>query len=146
MRAGRGGRDQSPREQTQGPRGTALGWARTRRRDQEGSLFARQFAACSGARLFAERGLQVAEHEAALGPVDGGPTHANADRDLIVAGPCVGGQQNLRSLELAHRVLASAQKRPEFVALGLAELDPIAYIHPCLLLVRGTDEQLNRMA
>ena len=41
---------------------------------------------------------------------------------------------------------ASAQKRREFGALGLAELDPITYIHPCLLLVRGTDKQLNRMA
>ena len=30
--------------------------------------------------------------------------------------------------------------------LGLAELDPIAYIDPRLLLVRGTDEQLNWMA
>jgi DNA-binding MarR family transcriptional regulator len=42
-------------------------------------------------------------------------------------------------------VLAAAQKRFEFVALGLAQFDPIAYIHPCLLH-RGTDEQLNRMA
>jgi LexA DNA binding domain len=42
-------------------------------------------------------------------------------------------------------VLAAAQKRFEFAALGLAEFDPIAYIHPCLL-DRGTDEQLNRMA
>ena len=41
---------------------------------------------------------------------------------------------------------ASAQKRREFGALGLAELDPITYIHPYLLLVRGTDKQLNRMA
>jgi hypothetical protein len=31
-------------------------------------------------------------------------------------------------------------------ALGLAQFDPIAYIHPYLLLVGGTDEQLNRMA
>ena len=43
-------------------------------------------------------------------------------------------------------MLAAAQERRQLVALGLAELDPIAYIHPCLLLVRGTDEQLNRMA
>ncbi len=43
-------------------------------------------------------------------------------------------------------MLASAQKRRELGALGLAEFDPIAYIHPCLLLVRGTHEQLNRMA
>src|SRR5258707_11517975 len=42
-------------------------------------------------------------------------------------------------------MLAAAQKRFEFVALGLAQFDPIAYIHPCLLH-RGTDEQLNRMA
>src|SRR5271154_5490341 len=33
-----------------------------------------------------------------------------------------------------------------FAALGLAQFDPIAYIHPCLLLDRGMDEQLNRMA
>ena len=44
------------------------------------------------------------------------------------------------------RTPASAQKRREFGALGLAELDPITYIHPYLLLVRGTDKQLNRMA
>jgi DNA-binding MarR family transcriptional regulator len=30
--------------------------------------------------------------------------------------------------------------------LSLAEFNPIAYVHLCLLLVRGTDEQLNRMA
>src|SRR5205085_7056408 len=59
--------------------------------------------------------------------------------------PSVGGQQDLRSLKLTRCVLASTEKSLELVALGLAELDPIAYIHPCLLL-RGTDEQLNRMA
>src|SRR5439155_5120205 len=30
--------------------------------------------------------------------------------------------------------------------LGLAEFDLITYIHLCLLVVRGTDQQLNRMA
>ena len=40
---------------------------------------------------------------------------------------------------------AAAQKRFEFVALGLAQFNPIAYIHLCLLH-RGTNEQLNRMA
>ena len=99
----------------------------------------------SWTRLFAERRRQVAEHEALLGPVDSRATNANAGRDIIVAGPRVGSQQNLRPLELAHRMLASAQKRAELGALGLAEFDPIAYIHPCLL-VRGTHEQLNRMA
>src|SRR5258708_23153579 len=41
---------------------------------------------------------------------------------------------------------ATAQKRREFGPLGLAEFNPIAYVHPCVLLVRGTHEQLNRMA
>src|SRR5258708_36846934 len=41
---------------------------------------------------------------------------------------------------------AAAQKRREFGPLGLAEFNPIAYIHPCLLVIRGTDKQLNRMA
>jgi hypothetical protein len=43
-------------------------------------------------------------------------------------------------------VLAPAQKRREFGTLGLAQFDPVAYIHPYLLLVGGRDEQLNRMA
>ena len=68
----------------------------------------------AGARLFAERRLQVAEHEAALGPVDGRAADADAARDLLVAGAGVGRQQNLRPLELARRMLAAAQKRREF--------------------------------
>jgi len=71
---------------------------------------------------------------------------AHTGCNIIVADPRVCGQQNLRPLELARRLLAAAQKRREFAAFGLAQFDPIAYIHPCLLLVRGTDEQLNRMA
>jgi hypothetical protein len=43
-------------------------------------------------------------------------------------------------------MLAAAQKSLELLALGWAELDPIAYIHPCLLLVGGADGQLNRLA
>src|SRR6476620_11935953 len=42
-------------------------------------------------------------------------------------------------------MLAAAKQRLEFGALDLAEFDPIAYIHACLL-ERGTHEQLNRMA
>ena len=34
----------------------------------------------------------------------------------------------------------------EFLALHLAELDSIAYIHPCLLAAGGLNGQLNRMA
>src|ERR1700722_11632140 len=48
---------------------------------------------------------------------------------LFVAGPGIGGQQNLRSLEPARRMLAAAEQRPQCGALDLAEVDPIAYIH-----------------
>src|ERR1700758_3026588 len=67
--------------------------------------------------------------EASLGPVHGRAAHADAPCDLLVAGPGIGGQQNLRPLELAGRVLAAAEQRPQFGALNLAEFDPIAYIH-----------------
>jgi hypothetical protein len=40
---------------------------------------------------------------------------------IVIASPRVGGQQNLRSLELARGVLASAHNRGEFGALGLAQ-------------------------
>jgi hypothetical protein len=43
-------------------------------------------------------------------------------------------------------MLASAQKRRQFAAFGLPEFDQIAYLPLCLLVARGTDEQLNRMA
>ncbi|MGB8897799.1 MAG: hypothetical protein WCC90_00440 [Methylocella sp.] len=44
--------------------------------------------------------------------------------------------------------VAAAQERREFAALGLAEFDAVAYIHLCLLAVRGTrcyDEQASRL-
>src|SRR6185437_17118033 len=85
---------------------------------------------------FAERRRQVAEHEALLGPVNSRAADAHTGRDIIVAGSGVGGQQDLRSLELAHRMLAATQKRHEFGVLSLAEFDPITYIHPCLLRAR----------
>jgi LexA DNA binding domain len=48
--------------------------------------------------------------------------------------------------EPARRVPAAAQETLEFIAFGLAEFDPITYVHPCPLLAGGTDEQLNRIA
>ena len=138
--------DQFTRQQFERPTGAAGRWLGTGRRDQQRLLFTRELAACSGARLFAERFLQVAEHEALLGSVDGRAASAHAPLDIVVAGAGIGGQQNLRPFELACRVLAPAQKPREFGAFGLAQFDSIAYIHPYLLLVGGTDEQLNRMA
>jgi hypothetical protein len=77
---------------------------------------------------------QVAEHEALFSPVDRRAADAHAPGDLFIAGACVGGQQNLRSLEFARGVFAATQKRCEFGAFGLAQFDPVAYIHPCRLV------------
>src|ERR1700719_4725222 len=137
--------DQFIRQQLQGPTGATLRWVGTGGRNQQGFLFARELAGRAGTRLFAQRLFQIAHQEAALGPVHGRPAHADADRDVLVAGARVGSQQNLRALELARRMLAAAQERREFAALGLAEFDAVAYIHLCLLAVRGTNERLNRM-
>jgi hypothetical protein len=54
--------------------------------------------------------------------------NAAADNLFLVTGARVGSQQNLRALELARRMLAAAQERREFAALGLAEFDAVAYI------------------
>jgi len=58
--------------------------------------------------------------------VDGQAAHPNAGCDRFVTRSGVGRQQNLRTLELAYRVLTSAQQRLEFITLSLAEFDPIA--------------------
>src|SRR5262245_46704634 len=124
--------DQLIGQQFQRPAGATLGRVRTGRRDQQGLLLAGELAVRSRARLFTERRLQIANHEAALGPIDGRAADLDAPRDLLVADAGIRSQQNLRTLELARRVPAAAEERPELIAFRLAELDPIAYIHPCL--------------
>src|SRR5260370_17144482 len=49
--------------------------------------FAGKLAVSSRARLFTERRLQVAEHEASLGAVHGGPADANVGRDILSRWP-----------------------------------------------------------
>jgi hypothetical protein len=94
-------------------------------------------------RLFAERGLQITFDEAPLGSVHGRPADRDADRDILVACPRVGGQQDLRSLELAGGVLAAAQQGGELITLFLVQLDPVTYIHRGPLLVRA--QQMNHI-
>jgi len=138
--------DQLAGQQLERPTSATSGRVRTGRRHQQSGLFARELAVRSRARLFTERRLQVAEHKAALGPIDGGAAHPDRPCNRLVAGPGIGCEQNLRPLELACGALAAAQKCRELGTLGLAELNPISYIHQCLLIDRGTDEQLNRVA
>src|SRR5690606_18982921 len=96
-----------------------------------------ELAGRSGARLFTERPLQVAFHKTALGPVHRGAAHSDGGGHVLITGASIRGQQNLRALELARRVLASPQERREFAALGLVEFPPVTYIHRCLLMVEA---------
>ncbi len=82
-----------------------------------------------------------------LGPVHGRAAHADPPCNLLVAGPGMRGQQNMRSFELARRVLAAAEQRPQCGALDLAEVDPIAYIHgvpPCSRRASTTESDGRR--
>ena len=103
-------------------------------RHQQGLLLAGQLALSARTRLLAQGPLQIAFHEAALGPADGGEADTHGPDNLLVAAASIGRQQNLRPLKLAGGVLAAAEHRRQFVALGLAQFDPITYIHalpPC---------------
>ena len=107
----RGEPDHRVRQQLQRPAGAARRRARAGGRHQQRFLLAGELASRPGARLLAQRQLQVAFHEAPLGPVDRRAADADARRDVLVADPRIRGQQDLRPLEPARRVLAPAQQR-----------------------------------
>src|SRR6202165_1859418 len=94
-------------------------------------------------RLLAQRPFQIAFHETPLGPVHGGTAHRHRARNLFIAAAGIGRQQDLGALELTGGSFALAQHRGEFKAFGLAQFDPITYIHPDLLLAGGPDESTN---
>jgi hypothetical protein len=116
--------DEFIRQQLPGPAGATLRRVRTGGGDEQSFFLARELAVGSRARLLAERRLKVAEHETALGPVHGRPANADTGGDRLVTGAGIGGVQNLRPLELARLLPATAQKRPEFGALGMAKAPP----------------------
>src|SRR5262249_11580295 len=49
--------------------------------------------------------------------------------------------RDLRPLQLARRVLATAQQRGQRLALALVQLDPVTYIHRCPPAVEGTTDE-----
>jgi len=101
---------------------------------QQRLLLAGQFALGARTRLLAQGPLQIAFHQAALGPANGGKADPDGPDNLRVATTGISRQQNLRPLQLAGGVLAAAEHRRQFVPLGLAQFDPITYIHdspPC---------------
>src|SRR5580704_4147986 len=79
---------------------------------------------------------------APLGPVHGGTAHRHRARNLFVAAAGIGRQQYLGALQLTGGSFAFAQHRGQFTAFGLAQFDPITYIH-LDLLVGGPDESTN---
>jgi len=121
-------------QQVQRPAGAALWRVGAGRRHQQGFLLARQLAFGPGARFLAQGTLQIAFHEASLGSIDGRAAHRHDPSDLLVAGAGIGGQQDLGSFELARGMLAAIQQPIQLIALGLAQLDPVTYVHHCLLV------------
>jgi hypothetical protein len=73
--------------------------------------------------------VEIALHEAALGPVDGRAAHAEALGHGLVRHPGIGREQDLSSLERAGCMPATVEQGLEFGALGVAQVDPVAYGH-----------------
>ena len=100
---------------------------------QQRLFLAAQLALGARPRLLAQRRLQVAQHEAPLGPIHCRAAHSDRAGDLLVTHSRIGRQQDLRPLELARRMFAAAQQSLKFAAFFLAQLDPVPYIHSDLL-------------
>jgi hypothetical protein len=129
-------------QKLQRPAGATLGRVCASRCHQQGFLLAGELALRPRTRLLAQRPLQIAFHQAPLGPVHGGTAHRHRARDLFIAAAGIGRQQDLGALEFAGGSFAFAQHRSELIAFGLAQFDPITYIH-LDLLVGGPDESTN---
>jgi hypothetical protein len=99
------------------------------RRHQQRLLLAAQLARHTGPWLLAQRRLQVAQHEAPLGARHRRAADADAADNLLVAGSRIDGQQDLRPLQLAHRMRAATEQGLQLIAFLLAQLDPVPYIH-----------------
>jgi hypothetical protein len=121
--------DQGIGQKLQGPPGASLRRIGTRQRHQLRLLLAAQFASSPRTRLFTESGLQADLHKALLGAVDGRTAGLHRCGDSLVGDAGVGGQQDLHPLEPPHRQFTSAHEGAEFVSFGLAEVDPIPYVH-----------------
>src|SRR3954447_24189193 len=105
------------------------------------SLMAGKLAGSSGTGLLGQGLVEIAFHEAALGPVDGRSADAQALGDGIVRHSGIGSEQDLGALELAGCMPAAAQQGLELTALGFVQLDPVAYVHRASPL---REAQMNR--
>src|SRR5271156_4360627 len=137
-----GERDHGIGQQSQRPAGATLGRAGAGRCHQQGFLLAGELALRSRTRFLAQRQFQIAFHKTPLGPVYGRAADGYGAGNFLVAAAVIGRQQYLGPLELAGGPFSLAQHRSEFRAFGLAQFDPITYIH-LDLLVGSPDESTN---
>src|SRR6516225_9216774 len=118
--------DHGAGQQLQRPAGASCRRARTGGGDEESLLVGGQLAIGAGARLLAQGGFEIAFNEVALGPVDSRTADSDSCGNVVVAEAAVGSEQDLGSFELAGGVLAAADERSEFGALGFSQLDVVA--------------------
>jgi hypothetical protein len=114
-------------------------------RHQQRRILAGQLTRRPWVRFLTERQFQIAFHEASFGSVNRGATNRTTGRDRFVADSGVGGEQDLRPLEFARRMLPAAQQRYELGAFRLAQFTR----YPCgniwFDIDGATGELLNRL-
>ena len=133
--------DHLTRQQFQCPAGAPLRRLGAGGCHQKSLFLAAELALRSRTRLLAQGAFDITLHEAPLGPIDGRASYHDGASNLLIATAGIGGQQDLGSLEPAGGMLAAAQHRSELIALGLAQLHPLTYIHLGLLV--GSPDELT---
>src|ERR1700733_6422751 len=131
-------------QQFQRPALASCGWGRTRGGYQQRRLLAGQLARRPRAGLLAQRRLEVAFNKASPGAIDRREANRDVAGNHLVAGTGVGCQQDLRPLDLAHRLGATVQQPGKLAMLRLVQIDPITYIHRCSYTVEDNDEPGRR--
>lgn len=130
-------------QQLERPAGTALRGTGTGGRHQQGFFLSGEFAFRSGTRLFAQRPLQIAFHEASLDTVEPlTPTLLATSSSLVPASAASKICARLSLRDACLPPLSSALSSVRSIRLSPTRQRTFV----ACLLVRGTHEQLNRMA
>ena len=135
-----GERDHDVGQQLERPARAARRRGRAGGGDQQRLLLAAQLALSAGARGLGQGEFQIAFHETPLGAIDRRAAGSHASRDLAVTDAVIGGKENLRALDFAHRMSAALQERRQLFTLVLAQFDTPAYVHQDFLLENYPDE------
>jgi hypothetical protein len=90
---------------------------------QQRLLFVCQFARRPGPWTLIQRPGEIAFHRSLLGSIHCGQADRDIAGNLLITGSRIRRQQNLRTLELAHRVLSTPQQPLQLAAFALSQLD-----------------------